>query len=77
MRYREISNGDCLPLAASHPFRVQLAIDPTHWHDFQRLNADNPAVRVLGHEANRSGLMTLSIACASHEVLTRLKDRWL
>ena len=78
MRYRDITLdvGDRFRLPASHPILAEITIDPAHWYDFERLNADNPATRILGHDKPRNGLMAVFIACASEETRTRLEDGW-
>jgi hypothetical protein len=63
-------------LPASHPILAALHIDPADWFQFERLDDDNPATRILGHDASQSGKMLVYIACASDEVRNRLEDGW-
>jgi hypothetical protein len=75
MRYHEIIAGR-FTLLPSHPILAEVAIDPADWFRFQELDADNPATRILGHDAPRNGRMMVHVACASDEVRVRLKDGW-
>jgi hypothetical protein len=78
MRYRDIqptvSHRFLLP--TSHPVLAEINIDPADWYDFQRLDADNPATHIVGHDTPSDGMMTVFIACASDEVRQRLDDGW-
>ena len=78
MKYRDITAdvSSRFQLPPSHPYLAELAIDPVNWHDFQRLFADEPATRILGHDAPRNGRMIVHVACASEETRTRLEDGW-
>jgi hypothetical protein len=62
-------------LPTSHPNLAAITIDPADWYDFQRLDADNPATHIVGHDI-LDGRMTVFVACASHEVRRRLEDGW-
>jgi hypothetical protein len=46
------------------------------WYDFERLQSDNPAVRILGHDEPAAGRMIVHLACASRETRDRLDDGW-
>jgi hypothetical protein len=74
MRYRDIepTASSRFRLPASHPFLIEISIDPADWFDFERLFADEPATRILGHDAPREGRMIVHAACASDEVRRRL-----
>jgi hypothetical protein len=78
MKYREITPavGDRFRLPPSHPYLVALSIEPADWFDFERLDADNPATRILGHDAPRNGQMNVYVGCASAAVQDRLADGW-
>jgi hypothetical protein len=75
MKYREITS-DRFRLPVSHPILARIEIDPADWYDFQRLNEDNPATRIVGHDAPQDGQMTVYVACASLAVRDRLEDGW-
>jgi hypothetical protein len=75
MKYREITPSP-FQLPASHPVFAEIAIDPSVWHGFQRLFADDPATRILGHDAPQNGKMVVYVACASRETRQRLEDGW-
>jgi len=64
MKYREITL-DRFRLPPSHPILAEIVIDPVDWFQLERLNADNPATRILGHGVPRNGQMAVFIACAS------------
>jgi hypothetical protein len=64
------------PLPASHPILAEITIDPVRLYDLERLNADNPDTRIVGHDEPHDGQMTVYIACASEEVRRRLEDGW-
>jgi hypothetical protein len=78
MRYRDIqptaSNRFRLP--PSHPILAEIVIDPVDWVQFERLNDDNPAARILGHDTSSDGRMTVFVACSSDGVRKRLEDGW-
>jgi hypothetical protein len=78
MRYRDIActSGDRFRLPPSHPILSEITLDPADWYDFQRLNADNPATIVVGHDEPLGGLMIVYTACSSDEVRRRLEDGW-
>lgn len=71
---RASSTPDRLP--ASHPFLLALSIDPADWFDFERLDADNPATRIVARDAPQNGKMVIHIACASRETRQRLEAGW-
>ncbi len=75
MKYRDITSGDRFRLPPSHPILATLTIDPADWFKCQRLNADNPATQIVGHDI-LDGTMTVFVACASDEVRQRLEDGW-
>jgi len=77
MRYRDISaEVPCrFRLPATHPILAEISIDPADWFDFERLDADNPATRILGHDMF-DGRMVIFIGCASDSVRQRLEDGW-
>jgi hypothetical protein len=77
MRYREITAdpSNRFQLPSSHPVLAQVDIEPADWHDFHRLDADNPATHIVGHDI-LDGRMTVFVACASDEVRQRLEDGW-
>lgn len=75
MKYREITL-DSFRLPPSHPILAEIVIDPADWFQFERLNDDNPATRILGHDAPRGGQMNVYVACASPAVRDRLEDGW-
>lgn len=78
MRYRDITAdvSDRFRLPASHPILAIIAIDPADWYDFQRLDADNPATHIAGHDTPSGGKMTVYVACSSNEARQRLHDGW-
>lgn len=77
MRYRDSTPavGDRFRLPPSHPILAEIVIDPADWYDFQRLDADNPATRILGHDI-LDGRLTVFVACATTEVRRRLEEGW-
>ena len=77
MRYREITAdvGNRFRLPTTHPILAAITIDPVDWYDFQRLDGDNPATHIVGHDI-LDGRMTVFIACASDMVRQRLEDGW-
>ncbi len=75
MKYREITS-DRFRLPPSHPILAVVDIDPADWHQFERLDADNPATRILGHDTPCDGRMVIHVACASKETRQRLEDGW-
>jgi hypothetical protein len=75
MRYRDLAR-DRFRLPPSHPILLRLHLDPAQWYDFERLQSDNPAVRILGHDEPAAGRMIVHLACASRETRDRLKDGW-
>jgi hypothetical protein len=78
MRYRDITSdvGNRCRLPPSHPILARISIDPVDWQNLQRLNADNPATQIVGHDEPHDGQMTVYIACASEEVQRRMEDGW-
>ncbi len=68
-------DGGSIQLPRSHPVLAVLNLDPADGHKFQRLFADEPAVRILDH-ALLNGRMVVRVACCSREVSTRLEDGW-
>jgi hypothetical protein len=77
MKYIEVeARGITLKLPASHPYLLELQIDPVDWHRFSQLSDDNSAVRIIGHDEADDGLMTVRVACASEAVVDRLSDAW-
>lgn len=80
MRYHELATapapGDRFRLPPSHPIMLQLAIDPSDWCRFQRLDADNPATVILGHDDPQNGRLTVYIACANERARQCLEDGW-
>ena len=75
MRYGDISTGR-FRLPPSHQYLAEIVIDPVDWFKFARLDADNPATKIVGHDEPRDGRMTIHVACASLEVRDRLEDGW-
>jgi hypothetical protein len=77
MRYRDITADvdDRFRLPASHPILAEVDIEPADWFQFERLDGDNPATRIVGHDI-LDGRMTILVACASDEVRKRLEDGW-
>ena len=67
------AHGKTFKLPTSHPHLLQLRIDPLDWHRFNQLPDDNPAVRIIGHDAPDGGLIPVRVACASDEVTTGWK----
>jgi hypothetical protein len=76
MKYRDVTASDRFRLSASHPLLAEVIIDPVNWDYLQRLNDDNPAIRILGHDAPKGGLMRVFVACASATIRDRLEDGW-
>lgn len=78
MRYRDVTPtaNNRFRLPASHPILAKIVLDPVNWYDIQRLNADNPATQIVGHDEPHNGQMTVYIACASEEVQRRMEDGW-
>jgi hypothetical protein len=76
MRYRDIQStaNHRFHLPVSHPVLAEVDIEPADWHDFHRLDADNPATHIVGHDTPIDGRMTVYVACASNEVRKRLND---
>ncbi len=76
MRYRDIHpTASHRRLSASHPFLAEVVIDPVDWFDFERLDANSPVTRIVGHDI-LDGRMTVFVACSSDEVRQRLEDGW-
>jgi hypothetical protein len=63
-------------LPDSHPTLVTITIDPAHWYDLQRLDADNPDTIIIGHQDAANAEMIVWVACISGEVADRLEDGW-
>jgi hypothetical protein len=61
-----VSNRFRLP--PSHPILAAIVTDPANWFHFERLDDDNPATLILGHDTPSDGRMTIFVACASDEV---------
>jgi hypothetical protein len=59
-------------LPSSHPVLAELIIDPMDWFQFERLDDDNPATRILGHHI-LDGRLSVFVACSSDEVRKRLE----
>ena len=78
MRYRDITADmvNRFRLPPSHPILAEITIDPVDWYDLQRLEADNPATHIVGHDAPQNGQMTVYVACASDGVKRRVEDAW-
>lgn len=78
MRYRDIqpTASHRFRLPTSHPILAEIDIDPADWCNFQRLNEDNPATHIVGHDTPTGGTMTVFVACSSDEVQKRLNDGW-
>lgn len=76
MRYHDIAVSNRFRLPPSHPILAEIAIDPVGWFDFERLHADNPATRIVAHDAPQDGKMVVYVACASKETRQRLEDGW-
>ena len=63
-------------LSASHPIVTQIDIDPAAWHDFERLVGDTPVTQIVGHDDPTDGMLTIYVACSSHDVADRLENGW-
>jgi hypothetical protein len=73
MRYHEIARRPAAP--ETHPYVVDIAIDPADFRKFERLMQDRPEVRLLCRvDGPRS--WTVHVACASAAVRKRLQDTW-
>ena len=77
MRYRDIEStaSSRFRLPASHPILAEITIDPAHWYDFERLDADNLATRIVGNDI-LNDRMTVFVGCSSQQVRRRLEDGW-
>ena len=78
MRYADIADAGAkrFRLPSSHPILAEITIDPVHWHDLQRLDADDLTIHIVGHDEPQNGKMVVYVACASHAVRDRLEDCW-
>ena len=77
MRYHDIEPANTrFRMPESHQILAEITIDPADWHNFERLNDDTPATRILGRDVPHDGLLTIYVACASDEVRKRLEDGW-
>jgi hypothetical protein len=78
MRYHDITSamGNRFRLPASHPILAEISIDTGRLYDLERLNADNPDTRIVGHDNPDNDRMTVFVACSSEEVRRRLEDGW-
>ena len=78
MRYADIADVGTkrFRLPSSHPVLAEIAIDPVHWHDLQRLDVDDLTIHIVGHDEPLNGEMVVYVACASHAVRDRLEDGW-
>ena len=76
MKYREITTelSNRFRLPPSHPILAKILIDPVDWFRIERLDDDNPTIRILGHDAPQNGTMAVYLACASIAVLDRLEE---
>ena len=57
MRYADIAdtNANRFRLPPSHPILAEITIDPVHWHDLQRLDANDPTIHIVGHDIPQNG----------------------
>lgn len=76
MRYHEIQPSKRFRLPDSHPVLAEIEIDPAEWYDFQRLDADNPDTRIVGHDAIPDGRITVYAACIDEDTRRKLDDGW-
>jgi hypothetical protein len=60
----------------SHPYLLELRIDPLEWHRFIELSENDPCTRIMGHGDPRDGLISVHVACVSEAVRDRLWDAW-
>jgi hypothetical protein len=76
VRYHEITDTGAtrFRLPASHPFVAKITIDPVHWHDLQRLDADDLATHIVGRPAPQNGKMVVYVACVSLAVRDRVEN---
>ena len=79
MRYADIADthANRFRLPPSHPVLAEITIDPMHWHDLQRLDANDPTILVVGHDIPQNGRMVVHVACVSHAVRDRLGNALL
>lgn len=70
MRYSEIMQKN------AHPYVAILTIDPVHFRKLQILIEGRPEVRLIDYDDSGPDCWTITIACASAEVASRLEDGW-
>jgi hypothetical protein len=76
LKYMEINSTHCISTSPSHPYLLELRIDPIEWHRFIELSENDPCARVMSHDDPRDGLISVRVACASEAVRDRLWDAW-
>lgn len=63
-------------LPTTHPYISEIRIDPAYWIRFANLAQGRPEVIILNCCTTMPDHWTISVACASAEVMKRLEDAW-
>lgn len=64
------------PIPATHPYVIEIELDPADYGRFCRLAEDAPELRILDTDQSLPDAWTVRVACASTETASRLQDAW-